>query len=194
MAELQDIDVGAVPNDGTGDHLRAGGIIVNSNNAIVDSRVTGFLVDGDTTGSVALTATVWTDIPNDTLGPGSNTFPPAGVTGYVDDITGYINASEMENGDSILIRSQFFITPNSNNTILEFRALGLATSAIIMRQSLPRMSAGAAINYHNSIEFLVALYNDDFRTNDIKLQVRVSGTSTLLNAGLVIQGFNRKGA
>ena len=118
----QTINIGALPNDGTGDPLRDAFDKTNDNFNEIYNYTNGFIDYNDTTGAVSLTANTWTTIPNNGLGSFSNnTYKPEGVTELMDVSTGAIDTSELHLGDAILIRNDFKINPNTNNALLEFR-------------------------------------------------------------------------
>lgn len=186
------IDVGTIPNDGTGDPLRTGGITLNSNIVSVDARMTGFIADGDTGTPLALTGGVWTDIPNDTLGFGNNTFPPAGVTVFVDGSTGYLDLTQLDNGDAIILRLDFLTNPATNNQALSFRIeAGIGGGLFTLEARQSRMAEGSGIDYHNIITLILSVFDDNVRLNPVKLQAKTSGSTTLENVGTVVQGIMR---
>ncbi len=192
MSTQTPIDVGAAPDDGTGDSLRAGGIVINDNMALVDARITGFMAYGDAIGATALTGGVWADIPNDTLGFGNVLFPPTGITSFMDPLTGYLDMSETDNGDAVIVRSQFAINPGTNNQELHFRVTGgTGGNAFILERQLSKMGSGSGVDYKQVVTSEIAMFNDDTRTTPIKLQVQTSGSSTLTNVGVLVQGLMR---
>ena len=82
----------------------------------------GFIDYNDTTGSVSLTSDTWTIIPNNGEGAFSNsTYSPEGVSEFMNVSNGSIDVSDLELGDSIFIRNDFKINPNTNNALVEFR-------------------------------------------------------------------------
>ena len=87
----------------------------------IDAK-SGFIDYNDTTGPFSITADTWTDLPNNGLGAFTNkNYPPINVTDLIDTSTGYIETSELDLGDTILIRNDFTINPNTNNALLKFR-------------------------------------------------------------------------
>ena len=118
----QIINTGVVPNDGTGDSLRDSFNKVNSNFTEIYNYTNGFIDYNDTTGIVNLVADTWTTIPNNGQGAFSNaTYKPNSVTELLNVSTGEIDPTELILGDSILIRNDYKINPNTNNALLEFR-------------------------------------------------------------------------
>ncbi len=155
---------------------------------------TGFIDYNDTSGIVSLTANTWTDIPNNGLGSFTNkTYAPDGVTEFMDTSTGYIDASELKLGDTILIRNDYKINPNTNNALLEFRyELGGGAGIYNLEKIVGRLDAGSGVGYRFNLNTDL-IYMGDLNTKDnpIKLQVRLSTNGSLLNAGSVIQLIKR---
>ena len=157
----------------------------------------GFADYNDTSSSatpVTLDDNVWTDIPNNGLGSFTNkTYAPDGVTEFMDDSTGYIDTSELELGDTILIRNDYKINPNTNNALLEFRyELGGGGGIYNLEKIVGRLDAGSGVDYRFNLNTDL-IYMGDLNTKDnpIKLQVRLSTNGSLLNAGSVIQLIKR---
>lgn len=150
----------------------------------------GFIDYNDTTGNVTLVANTWTDIPNDGNGAFSNsTYKPEGVTNLLDVNTGYINTSELQLGDSILIRNDYSVTPNTNNALLEFRyQLGNGGGTYTLEKIVGRLDSGSGNPYRFSLEpDLIYMGDSNTKDNAIKLQVKLSSNGVLNNAGSVIQ-------
>ena len=190
----QIINVGSAANDGTGDSLRAGGEKINNNFTEVYNFTNGFIDYNDTTGIINLTANTWTDIPNDGLGAFTNkTYAPIGVTEFMDVSTGYIDTTELELGDTIIIRNDYKINPNTNNALLEFRyELGTGAATYTLEKIVGRLDAGSGQDYRFNLNTdLIYMGDLNTRDNPIKLQVKLSTNGTLLNAGSVIQLIRR---
>ena len=161
---------------------------------LVSESAGGFMDYNDTTGDVSLTADTWVQIPNDGLGAFTNkTYKPSSVTEFMDVSDGSIDVSELVLGDTVLIRNDFTITPQTNNTLLKFRySLGTGGSVYTLETILGRLDAGSGIPYRFSLEPDL-IYMGDLNTKDspIKLEVNLSGNGTLNNAGSVIQLMRR---
>ena len=146
---------------------------------------TGFVDYNDATGSVSLTADTWTDVPNNGAGVYTNTtYKPDGITTLLDTSTGYLDFSELTLGSEIFVRNDFTINPNTNNALLEARYLlgGGAGEYPLMFWS-ERLDSGSGINYQRVVPF--PLYMGDLNTRDNvgRLQVKLSTSGTLTNAG-----------
>jgi len=150
----------------------------------------GWIDYNDTTGDVSLSADTWTTIPNNGLGAFTNkAYPPSGITELMDVSTGAIDPSGLTLGDFILIRNDFTVTPQTNNTSLDFRyTLGAGGGAYTLEQQLGRLDRGAGVGYRFSLR-IDSIYMGDTNTRDnpIGLQVKCSGGATLNNAGSVIE-------
>jgi hypothetical protein len=147
--------------------------------------------DTSTTGTpVVLSANTWTVIPNDGLGAFTNkAYAPSGVTELMDVSTGKIDPTELPLGSTILIRNDFTVTPNTNNTLLEFRyTLGDGGGAYTLEKIIGRLDSGSGIGYRRSL-VPDMIYMGDTNTRDyhIGLEVRLSAGGTLVNAGSAIQ-------
>ena len=190
----QTINIGTIPNDGTGDPLRTAFDKSNDNFNEVYNYTNGFIDYNDTTGAVSLTADTWTTIPNDGAGSFSNdTYKPEGVTELMDVSTGAIDTSELHLGDAILIRNDFNINPNTNNALLEFRyQLGTGGNAYTLETNLGRLDDGSGKDYRFSLKpDLIYMGDTNTKDNPIVIQVKLSTNGTLTNAGSVIQLIKR---
>ena len=150
----------------------------------------GFMDYNDTTGSISLTANIWTDVPNNGLGTFTNkAYKPSYVTELMDVSTGYINPTELYLGDSILIRNDYVINPNSNRALLEFRyVLGAGAEEYTLEKIINRLDSGSGIDYRFSLNpDLIYMGDTNTQGNPIKLQIRLSESGTLTNAGSVIK-------
>ena len=157
----------------------------------------GFIDYNDTsttTTPLVLSSDVWTTIPNDGLGAFSNdTYKPAGVTDLMNVANGAIDPTELSLGDTMLIRNDFEVTPGTNNTLLEFRyTLGTGGGAYTLQKIMGRLDSGSGIPYRFSLAAdLIYLGDLNTRDNPIALQVRLSASGTLINAGSAIQVLKR---
>ena len=153
----------------------------------------GFMDYNDTSTSstpITLVADTWTTIPNDGLGAFTNkTYKPNGnVTELMDTSTGAIDPSGLNLGDVILIRNDFAVTPSTNNASLQFRyQLGTGAGLYTLEKRLGRLDEGSGIPYRESIS-VDKIYMGDTNTRDnpISLQVKLSTSGTLVNAGTSI--------
>ena len=154
----------------------------------------GFIDYNDTNGDVPLLANVWTSIPNNGLGSFSNkAFAPQGVTELMNVSTGEIDTTELELGDSILIRNDFSINPNTNNALLQFRfTLGGNGEEYTLDTTLGRLDDGSGKFYRFSlVPELIYMGDENTRLNPIGLQIKLSTNGLLNNAGSVIQVIKR---
>jgi len=145
-------------------------------------------------GSVPIIADTWTTIPNNGAGSFSNdTYKPLNVTELMDVSTGAIDTTELELGDTIIIRNDFTINPNTNNALVEFRyGLGGNGNEYTLTTTLGRLDDGSGKNYRFSLTpDLIYMGDENTRLNPIILQVKLSTNGTLTNAGSVIQVIKR---
>ncbi len=139
---------------------------------------------------VTLAGNTWTSIPNDGLGAFTNkTYAPNGVTDLMDVLTGEIDVTELPLGSSILIRNDYTVIPNTNNSLLEFRyTLGFGGDSYTLEKIVGRLDSGSGIGYRRSlVPDLIYMGDINTRDNPIGLEVRLSAGGTLVNAGTVIQ-------
>lgn len=154
----------------------------------------GFIDYNDTTGSVSIIADTWTTIPNNGAGAFSNDiYKPLNVTELMNVSTGAIDTTELELGDTIIIRNDFTINPNTNNALVEFRyGLGGNGNEYTLTTTLGRLDDGSGKNYRFSLTpDLIYMGDENTRLNPITLQVKLSTNGTLTNAGSVIQVIKR---
>ena len=154
----------------------------------------GFIDYNDTTGSFSITADTWTDLPNDGAGAFTNkNYRPTGVTELIDVSTGYIDPTELDLGDTILIRNDYTINPNTNNAQLRFRyALGNGGGTYTLEKIVGRLDSGSGQDYRFSLSpDLIYMGDTNTRDNPIKIQVYCTSNATVTNAGSVIQVIKR---
>ena len=156
--------------------------------------VNGFADYNDTTGSVAISADTWTAMPNNGAGPFTNlNYLPKDTTTLMDTATGSIDPRELNLGDTILIRTDFTVTPQTNNTALDFRyTLGYGGGAYTLEHQLGRLDRGGGESYRFALRSdLIYMGDTNTRDNLIGLEVKCSGEATMVNAGAVIQVIKR---
>jgi len=156
------------------------------------TKIKGFIDYNDTSssGGIALPANVWVDIPNNGLGANTNkNFLPQGVTDLIDTSTGYLDCSELSNGDDLIIRNDFIVTPNGNRANLFFRySLGSGVGSYTLEKRLDRLDSGAGIPYRFNLSTdYIYMGDDDTRLNPIKLQLKLDKNGTFVNNGSAIK-------
>ena len=191
---IQNINLGTTPNDGTGDPLRVAGQKINDNFAEFANFTNGFIDYNDTTGTINVVADTWTTIPNNGQGAFSNdTYKPEGITELMDVADGSIDPTQLNLGDTILIRNDFKVNPNTNNALLEFRyQLGNGGGLYTLETTLGRLDDGSGKDYRFSLKpDLIYMGDTNTISNPIRLQIKMSTNGTLINAGSVIQLIKR---
>lgn len=160
---------------------------------IAAGDISGWIDYNDTTGDVAMTADTWTDVPNNGLGAFSNnTYPPTGVSELLDVATGKIDPTELDLGDTMLVRLDLTVTPTVNNSRLEMQfTLGTGGNAYTLPLDSTRLDDGSGKGYRFVREFKIYMGDANTRDNPIGLQVKCSSAATLNNAGMVITVVNR---
>ena len=155
----------------------------------------GFIDYNDTTGAISLTSDTWTIIPNNGAGAFSNsTYSPEGVSEFMNVSNGTIDVSDLQLGDSIFIRNDFKINPNTNNALVEFRyRLGGGGNEYTLETTLGRLDNGSGVDYRFSLKpDLIYMGDTNTRDNPITLEVKLSTNGTITNAGSVIQLIKAK--
>lgn len=150
----------------------------------------GFIDYNDSTWPINIVADTWTTIPNDGLWSFTNkTHKPDGITELINTTTWEIDVTELELGDTILIRNDFTVSPNTNNALLEFRyALGAWAWSYTLETNLWRLDDGSGKTYRFSLK-PDAIYMGDTNTRDnpIALQIKLSTDWVLTNTWSFIQ-------
>ena len=185
-----DIQVSLIdPTDKTGNSpLTPETVTLGGISSFVGSKSYGFLDYNHDNGSEALVADTWTDVPNNGAGAFTNTaYGPEGVTSLMDTNTGYLDFTELSLGSEILVRNDFTVVPNTNNALLEVRyLLGTGAGEYALLFWSERLDSGSGINYQRVIPFPIYMGDLNTRDNAGKLQVKLSTTGTLTNAGSYI--------
>lgn len=143
---------------------------------------------------IALLADTWTTLTNDGAGAFTNkSYPPTGVTELMDVSTGALDPTQLDFGDTMLIRNDFSVTPNTNNSLLELRyQLGSGAGAYTLQKIVGRLDSGSGIAYRFSLEpDQIYMGDANTRDNPITLQLRLSGNGTVVNAGSAITVVKR---
>ena len=162
-----------------------------------DGSLNGFIDYNDTsttTTPLVITADTWTTIPNDGLGAFTNkNTPPTGVTELMDTSTGAIDPTDLNLGDQLVIRNDYSITPQTNNSLLEFRYyLGNGGNEYTLPTIVGRLDSGSGQAYRFSLKpDYIYLGDTNTKNNPIALQVKLSTGATLVNAGSVIGVIKR---
>ena len=165
-----------------------GGIISGSAN----QPKQGFIDYNDTstaTTPLGLEPDTWISIPNDGQGAFTNTsYSPAGVSKLMDTDTGKIDPRQLNLGDVIIIRNDFTVIPQTNNASLRFRyTLGDGAGSYTLEKRLGRLDECSGIEYRFSLATdKIYMGDTNTRNNLIGLEVALSTTGTLINAGTVI--------
>jgi hypothetical protein len=110
---------------------------------------TGFIDYNDTSGDVTISSDTWVDVPNNGLGAFTNkTYKPTLINEVLDGSTGYLDFSDLALGSQLLIRNDFTVTPNTNNSLLEVRyLLGQGAGEYALKFWSERLDSGSGIGY-----------------------------------------------
>lgn len=150
----------------------------------------GFIDYNHSGSGFALSANTWTDLPNNGSGSFSRrNYKPTELTELLDTSTGYLDFSQLELGDSVIIRNDYTVIPDNNNATLEFRyLLGTGLGQYDLATNFGILSKGGGALHRFSLKTdLIYLGDDNTRNNPVKLQVRLSSTGTAYNSGSVLQ-------
>ena len=150
---------------------------------------TGFIDYNDATGDVTLVSDTWTDVPNNGLGAFTNkTYKPIIISDVMDTSTGYLDFSELTLGSQILIRNDFTVVPNTNNSLLEVRyVLGQGEGEYALKFWSERLDSGSGIDYQRVISFPIYMGDTNTQGGVGKLQIKLSTNGTVNNAGSYIK-------
>ena len=153
----------------------------------------GFIDYNDTTGDQDLLDDTWTDVPNNGLGEFSNTdYKPYLVNELMDTDTGYLNFTELPLGSQVIVRNDFTITPNTNNSLLEVRyLLGTGAGQYALNFWSERLDNGSGKPYQRVLTLPIYIGNLNTRNNPGILQVRLSTVGVLNNTGSYINVIKR---
>ena len=193
----QIINVGTGANSGNGDPNRTAWVKANDNfNELYSSSslASGFVDYNDTTGSIAITANTWVDVPNNTLGAYTNlTYLPEGMTTLMDGSTGYLDFSELTLGSDMHIRIDYTVTPNTNNSLVESRyVLGSGSGEYALPINSKRLDSGSGIPYSSDKGSFYIYMGDTNTLGGVgKLQVRLTTGGTLSNNGVAIKIYKK---
>jgi len=117
---------------------------------------TGFINYEDTSTTsvpIILVANTWTDLPNNGSGGQTlKTFAPFGVSELMDVNNGYLDATELTDGSEIEVRTEFSVSPDINNALLQFRILaGTGAGTFDLENSLGRLDDGSGKYYAQTV-------------------------------------------
>lgn len=149
----------------------------------------GFMDYNNSSNSIPLVADTWTDVPNNGLGAFTNKlYKPNGVDEVLDTSTGYLDFSDLTLGSQILVRNDFTIVPNTNNCLLEVRyVLGQGAGEYSLKFWSERLDNGSGIEYQRVLSFPIYMGDSNTKGGPGKLQVKLSTSGTLNNAGSYIK-------
>ena len=149
----------------------------------------GFIDYNDTSGDVTLSPDIWTDVPNNGLGSFTNkVYKPTLINEVLDGSTGYLDFSELSLGSQLLIRNDFTVTPNTNNSLLEVRyLLGQGAGVYALKFWSERLDSGSGIGYQRVISFPIYMGDTNTQGGVGKLQVKLSTNGSINNAGSYIK-------
>jgi hypothetical protein len=153
----------------------------------------GFVDYNDEATAIApinITGGVWTRLTNDGQGVFTNLrYSPDGVLPLMDTSSGAITPYKMPLGSDLKIRTDFTITPNSNNASLKFRySLGSGLDSYTLEKSLGRLDEGAGVPYRQSLNVdYIYMGDENTRDHPIYLEVLLSTNGTVTNSGMAIE-------
>lgn len=137
---------------------------------------------------VDLLPATWTDMPNNGAGPyGSINFVPTGTTSLIDTLTGYLDFTELQNGDTVFVRTHYEVTPEANHSEVQFRiSAGAGFGVYNLPESQPLLDSGAGVRYPRVKLHKICIFDDNTRLNPVKLQVKCSVNAVFKNFGSTI--------
>ena len=154
------------------------------------AKFSGWIDYNNSSSSINLLANTWTDLPNDGAGTFStrSPLPLAGdITELINSNTGALVFSDFKIGDSVYLRHDFLVNPDTNNATLELRYfIGQTGQEYPLNISVPRLDRGSGMDYQETGLFYIYMGDDNTRIGGARLQVRLSTSGTLSNNGIVI--------
>ena len=137
---------------------------------------------------LTLPANTWVDVPNDGLGAFTNkTYSPNGVPDVLDVSSGSLDFTYLNLGSEIEVRNDFTITPQTNNCLLEARyLLGGGAGQYPLQFWSERLDNGSGISYQRVTSFPIYVGDTNTKNNPAKMQVRLSASGTMQNAGVYV--------
>lgn len=150
---------------------------------------TGFIDYNDSSGDLTISSDTWVDVPNNGLGAFTNkTYKPTLINEVLDGSTGYLDFSDLTLGSQLLIRNDFTVTPNTNNSLLEVRyLLGQGAGEYALKFWGERLDSGSGIGYQRVISFPIYMGDTNTQGGVGKLQIKLNTNGTLNNAGSYIK-------
>lgn len=139
---------------------------------------------------VTLVPNTWTTLPNDGLGAFTKNRLPVGYESIL-AADGAIDCSTMPLDSDLIIRLDYTVTPNVNNSALFFRyQLGAGANLYTLERFVGRLDEGAGIPYRNSLltDYLY-LGDENTRDNPIYPQIKLTSGGSFVNAGMVIKVY-----
>lgn len=168
-----------------------GGVITPAPGA---ADFSGFVDYNNTVAASAVAADTWFDLPNNGAGAFTNTASaPSGVSALMDFATGAIDPTDLNIGDTILVRNDYTLTPTINNALVEFRyKLGTGAGEYTLPKTPFRLNRGAGVaDRVVSSTDLIYMGDENTRGNPIQLQIKCSAAFTVQNAGSAIAIIRR---
>ena len=141
---------------------------------------------------VTVSPDTWTTLPNDGLGAISRSNLPTAVDTML-GAGGSIDITDFSENSWIDVRTDFTVTPSSNNSDLDFRfLLGAGLGVYDLPSSIGRLDQGAGVPYRRS-GIINGIYAGDLNTidNPIQLQIKLSSGGTAVNAGMYLKVYKR---
>lgn len=166
-------------------------VVVEGNETSVEE---GFVDYNNTVAASAIAADTWFDLPNNGAGAFTNTASaPSGVNNLMDFATGAIDPTDLNIGDTLLVRNDFTVTPTINNALVEFRyKLGTGAGEYTLPKTPFRLNRGAGVaDRIVSSTDLIYMGDENTRGNPIQPQIKCSSAFTVQNAGSAIAIIRR---
>ena len=142
---------------------------------------------------IVLTAGVWVDVTNDGLGPfTSKTYAPNGINELLDTSNGNLDFTELKLGSEVLVRNDFTVVPQTNNSLLEARyLLGTGVGEYPLQFWSERLDGGSGIPYQRVTSFPIYMGDLNTRDNAGRMQIRLSTNGTMINSGVYISARSK---
>ncbi len=158
------------------------------------AKISGFIDYNDTTTSatpLSMTDGAWVQLTNDGLGAFTNkSYPPDGVTELMSTPGGALDFSELSLGDDILIRNDYYVVPDVDQSTLDIKYdLGFGANAYTLERTVAQLALGSGIAYRQTgIVDYIYMGDENTLLNSVTISIRVTGANaTCVNYGSVIK-------
>lgn len=171
-------------------------IVVFADGTVVNAGSVGrdfIAVYGNTLSPVALPKETWVTIANNGEGDTSVAFLPPTVDRLMNTDTGALDFSGLTEGDGVVLRPDYLVTPTVDKALLKFRyLLGSGSYTYVLERTLGRLDAGSGSEYIQGVHpDYVPMLDSNTLLAPVVMQVWLSEIGELVNNSVTIQVIKR---